>query len=48
LSIAGAILMYWAVRRTPLRFLFERPSWTKFSEKKPAEAKVEVARSPVQ
>jgi uncharacterized membrane protein YcfT len=48
LSIAGAILMYWAVRRTPLRFLFERPSWAKLSEKRPIEAKAEVARSPVQ
>jgi uncharacterized membrane protein YcfT len=26
-SIAGAILMYWAVRHTPLRFLFARPRW---------------------
>ena len=26
-SITGALLMYWAVRRTPLRFLFVRPAW---------------------
>jgi uncharacterized membrane protein YcfT len=30
-TTAGVIvplLMFWAVRRTPLRFLFERPEWT--------------------
>jgi uncharacterized membrane protein YcfT len=27
LSIAGAIGLYWAVRPTPLKFLFERPAW---------------------
>jgi uncharacterized membrane protein YcfT len=51
LSIAGAILMYWAVRRTPLRFLFERPAWARITEKKQVEPKTEKAeavRSPVQ
>ncbi|HJV84449.1 MAG TPA: acyltransferase family protein [Noviherbaspirillum sp.] len=27
-SVAGAMLMYWSVRNTPLRFLFARPAWT--------------------
>jgi uncharacterized membrane protein YcfT len=27
-SIIGALLLYWTVRHTPLRFLFERPAWT--------------------
>lgn len=27
LSIIGSFLMYWMVRRTPLRALFERPQW---------------------
>jgi uncharacterized membrane protein YcfT len=27
LSILGAFLIYWSVRHTPLRFLFERPAW---------------------
>jgi uncharacterized membrane protein YcfT len=26
-SVSGAIFLYWAVRPTPLRFLFERPAW---------------------
>lgn len=47
LSIAGAILMYWAVRHTPLRFLFERPAWAKIGENKAVESKPRVARSPV-
>lgn len=27
-SVIGAVLLYWAVRATPLRFLFQRPAWT--------------------
>lgn len=27
LSIGGAVLLYWVLRRTPLRFLYDRPSW---------------------
>jgi uncharacterized membrane protein YcfT len=27
-SIAGAVLLYWLLRRTPLSILYERPSWT--------------------
>lgn len=29
LAIVGALMVYWIVRRTPLRYLFERPSWAK-------------------
>ncbi|HEX2531237.1 MAG TPA: acyltransferase family protein [Burkholderiaceae bacterium] len=29
LSILGAMILYWAVRNTPFRFLFERPAWLK-------------------
>jgi uncharacterized membrane protein YcfT len=34
-GVIGALVWYWAVRRTPLRFLFERPAWTKL---RPARA----------
>jgi uncharacterized membrane protein YcfT len=27
-SVAGAVLLYWALRNTPLRFLYSRPVWT--------------------
>jgi uncharacterized membrane protein YcfT len=27
LSVLAALLVYWAVRRTPLAFLYERPAW---------------------
>lgn len=27
LSVAGAVVLYWTVRNTPLRFLFSRPAW---------------------
>jgi uncharacterized membrane protein YcfT len=47
-SIAGAILMYWAVRRTPLRFLFERPAWAKLRGETPVKPEAKVVRSPVQ
>ena len=26
-GVIGALVWYWAVRRTPFRFLFERPAW---------------------
>jgi uncharacterized membrane protein YcfT len=32
-GIAGAIALYWAVRHTPLRFLFARPDWAKLPAK---------------
>jgi uncharacterized membrane protein YcfT len=28
-GVIGALCWYWAVRRTPFRFLFERPAWAK-------------------
>lgn len=30
-SLAGALIMYWGVRRTPLAFLFVRPDWAHLS-----------------
>ena len=36
-GVIGALVWYWAVRRTPFRFLFERPAW----------AKLKPARQPV-
>jgi uncharacterized membrane protein YcfT len=27
-SVAGAVLLYWVLRNTPLRFLYSRPAWT--------------------
>ena len=36
-GVIGALLWYWVVRGTPLRFLFERPAW----------AKLKPARGPV-
>ena len=32
-GIAGAIALFWAVRNTSLRFLFERPDWAKLDAK---------------
>ena len=32
-GIAGAVLLFLAVRNTPLRFLFERPSWARLKDK---------------
>src|SRR5882757_1888365 len=32
-GIAGAIALFWAVRNTPLKFLFERPGWAKLQDK---------------
>ncbi|HYD81869.1 MAG TPA: acyltransferase family protein [Paucimonas sp.] len=45
LSIVGALLLYWAVRRTPLRFLFERPAWARLGSLPAAEHG--AARSPI-
>ncbi len=38
-SIIGALLMYWMVRNTPLRILFERPSWMSIQAKSDALVK---------
>jgi uncharacterized membrane protein YcfT len=32
-GIAGAIALFWAVRGTPLRFLFARPAWARLADK---------------
>jgi uncharacterized membrane protein YcfT len=32
-GIAGAVALFWAVRRTPLKFLFERPDWARLDSK---------------
>ena len=32
-GIAGAVALFWAVRSTPLRFLFERPAWARLKDK---------------
>jgi peptidoglycan/LPS O-acetylase OafA/YrhL len=34
-GIVGALLLYWTVRRTPLRFLFERPDRFWIAPRKP-------------
>ena len=33
-GIAGAVALYWAVRNTPLRFLFERPAWAGLEQRR--------------
>ena len=32
-GIAGAVALFWAVRNTPLRFLFARPAWARLQDK---------------
>jgi uncharacterized membrane protein YcfT len=39
LSTLGAFMIYWAVRRTPLRFLFERPQWATLKRPEKVEMK---------
>jgi uncharacterized membrane protein YcfT len=47
-SIAGALLLYLALRKTPLRFLYERPAWAKLKPgKTPAPVQAEPSRSTV-
>jgi uncharacterized membrane protein YcfT len=36
-GVAGAIGLFWTVRQTPLKFLFERPAWARM-ERKPSYA----------
>jgi uncharacterized membrane protein YcfT len=33
-SIAGAVLLYWMLRKTPLSLLYERPSWLSIQPRK--------------
>jgi len=32
-GIAGAVALFWAVRNTPLRFLFARPAWARLQDR---------------
>ena len=32
-GIAGAVALFWAVRNTPLKFLFERPAWARLTDR---------------
>ena len=32
-GIGVAVALFWAVRGTPLRFLFERPAWARLQDK---------------
>lgn len=34
-SVLGAVLMYWALRNTPLRYLYARPAWLSASPSSP-------------
>ncbi|MCW5689461.1 MAG: acyltransferase family protein [Pseudolabrys sp.] len=49
-GVIGALLIYWAVRHTPLKFLFERPAlfWLVPKKDKPAEKKPEFALQPAE
>jgi uncharacterized membrane protein YcfT len=47
LSAAGAILLYWVLRRTPLRFLYVRPSWSRLTPERGAPLKTGVGAKPV-
>jgi hypothetical protein len=49
-GVIGALLIYWAVRYTPLKFLFERPAlfWLVPKKDKPAEKKPEFALQPAE
>ncbi len=33
-GVSGALIVFWLVRNTPLRFLFERPDWAKLERKR--------------
>ncbi len=41
-SVVGSVLLYWSVRSTPLRFLFERPSWARLQPVPVGKAQREV------
>lgn len=42
LSILGSFLIYWSVRHTPFRFLFDRPAWTSIMPHQHAALKQEI------
>ena len=33
-GVVGALMLYWLVRNTPFRFLFERPAWARLERKR--------------
>ncbi len=45
-GVAGALALYWAVRRTPLRFLFSRPAWLSI-DRPPGAPVPDVADAPI-
>lgn len=45
LSILGSFLLYWSVRHTPFRFLFDRPAWTSIMPRPPLALKQETQES---
>ena len=45
-GIVGALMWYWAVRGTPLRFLFRRPDAFKIERKAKPEAQPAAALLP--
>ena len=49
-GVIGALAIYWAVRSTPLKFLFERPAlfWLTPKKEKPAEKKPEFTLQPAE
>jgi uncharacterized membrane protein YcfT len=42
LSILSAFILYWSVRNTPLRFLFERPAWASIAPRQKLPLTVDV------
>jgi uncharacterized membrane protein YcfT len=47
-GVMGALTIYWAVRHTPLRFLFERPERFWLAPKKPSRAALQPAQQTAQ
>jgi hypothetical protein len=46
--VVGALLLFWAVRHTVLRFLFERPARFWIAPKKTSEAAPALALQPAE
>ena len=48
-AISGSIVIYWIVRRGPLKLLFERPSWAtiRMRSRPPTAARPSISRVPV-
>ena len=48
-GVIGALCWYWAVRGTPLRFLFERPAWARLqarADRRPCSRRNDSQRPP--